>query len=227
MMHVKDIDGWVNPENTKMEMARLHDGSISSLIRYFGAVRDCKGVVVQDTIRDELSALAGKTGVEPGTVIVTGPGALKASNNVKAVFHVAGLQGDPGYGYQPVRDYPGCVRRTLSEVDRLNRSGWPQSKPLGPKLLGCSPGKVQSVLIPLFGSRSAQQSASDVAFHLFKAAVVFLEQHSSGCLDEVYFLAYTDQDKQACETALGSLELAGWIDASKRAGPPQSGKPAA
>ena len=50
------------------------------------------------------------------------PGALRGSNNVKALFHLAGLQGEPGYGYQPVRDYPNCLRRALREVERYNDS---------------------------------------------------------------------------------------------------------
>ena len=66
------------------------------------------------------SWFTGQNGVEAGAVLVTPPGALRGSNNVKALFHLAGLQGEPGYGYQPVRDYPNCLRRALREVERYN-----------------------------------------------------------------------------------------------------------
>lgn len=220
LMHVRGVDAWVNPENTKMEMARMHDGSVSSLIRYFGAKRDRKGLVVRDTIRKTLDKIVGRAGVEPGTVIATWPGELGRTNNVKAIFHVAGLQGEPGYGYQTVRDYPGCVRRVLGEIERFNIAPYASTSPLRPGWLQPAPGRISSVVIPLFGSRSSPHSAQEVAMRLFRAAAVFLQQHPSAHLKSVYFLAYTDQDRNACDTALGGLAAGGYIEQPKRAVPP-------
>ncbi len=40
---VRGIDVWVNSENAQMEMARPYEKSISSLIRYYGSVRNRRG----------------------------------------------------------------------------------------------------------------------------------------------------------------------------------------
>lgn len=214
IMQIRDIDAWINPENTQMEMARLHDGSVSSLIRYYGAKRRRCGRVRSDVIRDSLLRRAGQNGVEAGAVLVTPPGALRGSNNVKALFHLAGLQGEPGYGYQPVRDYPNCLRRALREVERYNDS-IATVVPLWRPALGYASGGIESVLVPLFGSRSGVNHPQEVAGNLFKAAASFLEQSKSPTLKQVWFLAYTEQDRQACEAAMGLLANEGHIRRSQ------------
>lgn len=212
ILDVKDVDVWINPENTKMQLARFHDGSVSSNIRYFGGRRDERGFVVQDLIADSLNQrMNGAVGVEPGVVVATAPGMLADRNKVKLLLHVAALQGEPGKGYQPIRDYPRCVLRALEEVDRLNalpasqRSFWRRSKQTNGEGelqgLQCS-----SVLFPLFGTRSFGQHPQTVAEKLYRAAVVFLEQHPSSQIDSVYFLAFTHQDRELCDRALGLLE---------------------
>lgn len=211
IMHIQDVDAWINPENTNMEMARIHDGSVSSLIRYYGAERDKCGRVTNDTIGNALRNVAGSTGVEPGAVIITGPGKLEKSNNVTALFHLAAMQGEPGYGYQPVRDYPGCLRRVLHNIDLFNSGirGFEGSKrfPIRP----AKRAKVASVLCPLFGSRAAQQQPHDIALNLFYAAVVFFQQNLDTELTDIYFLAYTEQDRLVCESAIGKLLQEGKI----------------
>jgi len=47
--NVTGIDVWVNSENTEMQMARFFDRSVSSVIRYLGAVRDEAGHVLKDS----------------------------------------------------------------------------------------------------------------------------------------------------------------------------------
>jgi hypothetical protein len=229
ILDIKEIDVWVNPENTKMQMARYHDGSISSNIRYYGAERNHGGQVVEDTISNALRTRMGNVGnVEPGVVVATGPGQLKARNKVKMILHVAALQGEPGKGYQPVRDYPGCVRRVLAEVDRLNaqppasskRTGWSRREPVdGEELHGLA---CTSVILPLFGSRSAGQHPRTVAEKLYEAAVVFYEQNPTTMIDSVYFLAFTKQDQELCERALGLLQGNNRIAKSGRSGQTQS-----
>lgn len=213
ILKIKDVDVWVNPENTKMQMARYHDGSISSNIRYFGADRTPAGHVERDAIAIELTRRKGAVpSVEPGVVLATGPGTLARDNNVKLLVHVAALQGEPGRGYQPIRDYPGCVDRVLAEVDRLNAlahqstlpTGWRKREvPEGAELhgLGC-----KSVIFPLFGSRSAGQHPRSVAENLYRAAVAYLDLHPESEIEEVHFLAYTKQDQELCERALGLLQ---------------------
>lgn len=212
ILNVREIDVWVNAENTKMQMARYHDGSISSNIRYYGARRNHAGHVEDDAIEHSLRRRMGQVpSVEPGVVIATPAGALTERNKVKLLMHVAALQGEPGRGYRPIGDYPGCVHRVLTEVDRLNRSphvstlagGWRRREmPEGAELhgLGC-----KSVLFPLFGSRSPGQHPRSVAENLFRAAIVYFEQHPDTAIEEVYFLAFTVQDQELCERALGLM----------------------
>lgn len=205
IMHVEHVDAWVNPENTNLEMARYHDGSISSLIRYFGADRDNRGRVITDTIGQILREIAGREGVEPGNVVITTAGQLTRSNSVKALFHVAVMQGEPGYGYQPVRDFASCFRRVLRNVDLYNLNLRP-AVGVRRRLFNVGrPDPVRSVLCPLFGSRTAYWNPQDVAYGLFEAAVVFFQLNPHTKVKEIYLLAYTEQDKIACESAMGRL----------------------
>jgi O-acetyl-ADP-ribose deacetylase (regulator of RNase III) len=218
ILNIKDVDVWVNAENTKMQMARYHDGSVSSNIRYYGADRGRGGHVQRDTIANAIiSRLGPLASVEPGFVVATESGALEERNGVKMIIHVAALQGEPGRGYVPVRDYPGCVRRVLDEIDQLNsrpaakapRGGWfTKPPPLPPNQ--CLTGRCcTSVIFPLFGSRSFGQHPQTVAENLYRAAVVFLEQNPQSQIETVWFLAYTDSDLELCERAMGLLESQG------------------
>ncbi|MGH3825351.1 MAG: NUDIX domain-containing protein [Pseudonocardiaceae bacterium] len=103
------IDVWVNSENTNMQMARFYDRSLSAMIRYEGAEKDDNGEAIDDTIARELAAaVGGRESVTPGTVYVTGAGALAATRGVKKIFHAATTQGVPGSGYQVMRDVEKC-----------------------------------------------------------------------------------------------------------------------
>lgn len=93
---VDTVDVWVNPESTRMEMARVHDETVSAYIRFHGARRDHLDQVQSDLIHDALTKRfrKHKSTVEAGTVIVTGPGELKRLG-VRHVFHVAAQHGEP------------------------------------------------------------------------------------------------------------------------------------
>ena len=226
VLHVRDVDAWVNPENTKFQMARYHDGSVSSNIRYFGARRNHGGHVVEDTIAEALERSKGEIAeVEPGTVIATCSGALHETNNVMLLLHVAALQGEPGKGYQPIRDYPNCVRRVLAEVDRLN--ALPAIKPekvgvFSRKKPDPSPWtalqglQCTTVLFPLFGTRSSGQHPQTVTENLYRAAVNYLQQNKNSHINTVYFLAYTLQDRELCERALAMLLRERKVQKSRR-----------
>lgn len=199
IIRVEGIDIWVNPENTKMEMARLHDDSVSACIRYFGAKRNSSGQVVRDTIATELRNHIGvNMSVEPGTVIITGPGELKRTNRVKAILHVAGQHGEPGKGYMPIRNYAMCIVQSLKSADALNSdslSRWRHGAPL------------RTIIFPLFGTRSSDRDPHDVTENLVFAAKAYLEARPDSLLERVYFLAYTDKDRDLCETAFSRLRL--------------------
>lgn len=215
IMQIKDIDVWVNPENTKMQMARFHDGSISSNIRYFGAKRSRGGRVLEDTVNDALCRCMGDTAsVEPGVVIPTGPGELARTNGVKVLLHVAAMHGEPGKGYQPIRDYPACVLRVLAEIDRLNaqigdtprRSLFGGRREIVAEDAAVCGLDCRSVIFPLFGTRSFGQHPQTIAEKLYEAAIVYLEQHGDSRIEDVFFLAYTQQDRELCERALGLFQ---------------------
>ena len=202
IMDIESVDVWVNPENTKMQMARFHDGSISANIRYFGAHRDANGIVLRDTISRELEVKRGGVPfVEPNTVITTGPGRL-ARLKVSKIVHVAGMHGEPGKGYSPIRDYPRCITNVLDEVDRLNGS---LVRRLRLRSL------LRSVLFPLFGSRSANHDPHDVADALFLAAWTFFRREPNTVIERVYFLAYNEEDRMLCEAAIARMERDGRV----------------
>ena len=137
-------DIWVNSENTDMQMDRFYGKSTSATIRYLGAKRDSTtGRIVQDTIGDELARKLGRDRqgypatviqVDPATVIPTRAGALEESNNVKWIFHVAAVVGEPREGYRPIQGIgERCAAwregRLLSFIATTLRRLFPYSEP--------------------------------------------------------------------------------------------------
>ncbi len=192
-------DIWVNPENTKLQMGRYHDNSISSYIRYWGAKRDSRGAVIKDNIATELWQKVGKAyTVEPGTVVLTQSGGLRHTNNVKALIHVAAQYGEPGTGYRTIRGYASGIAGVLDAADAYNRSL--------PCRLGLRP-RANSILIPLFGTRGQQEDAQTVATNLIRTAKNYIEMWPEFSLKRIYFQAWTDQDDELCTTAFNHLKL--------------------
>lgn len=195
IVNIDEIDAWVNAENTRMEMGRLHDRSVSALVRYFGAKRNARGHVVVDTIVRELTKKIGQNtlaGVEPGTVITTGPGRLKEDNNVRLLLHVAAQHGEPSHGYSTVRGYVRCIYNVLYAIDEHNAG----QKKRRPESL------VRSVIFPLFGSRNSGINPSDLAYDMIEASVEFLKQTRGSHLEEIAFLAFTTSDLELLNTAM-------------------------
>jgi O-acetyl-ADP-ribose deacetylase (regulator of RNase III) len=192
------IDAWVNPENTKLQMGRFHDNSISSYIRYWGAERDRRGAVVHDAIAMSLWGKVNKAySVEPGTVVVTRSGGLARKNGVKAIFHVAAQHGEPGRGYRTVGGYETCVANVLDEADAYNHS-WSCRLGLRPRLT--------SIMFPLFGTRGGYEDPQVVATNLVRTAKNYVEMWPFS-LERIYFQAYTDGDDELCVTAFSRLKL--------------------
>ncbi|HXE85609.1 MAG TPA: NUDIX hydrolase [Hyphomicrobiaceae bacterium] len=77
ILKVRDVDVWVNSENTDMMMDRIIGRTISANIRYGGAEKDEEGNVGEDTIAEALrTALGRRAFVRIGTVVETTAGAL-------------------------------------------------------------------------------------------------------------------------------------------------------
>jgi hypothetical protein len=210
LLNVDCVDVWINPENTKMQMGRWYDDSISASIRYYGALRDDMGVVKQDTINDALRSKMKErfASVEPGTVIATRPGRLAHSNNVKAILHVAAQHGEPARGYLTIRSYSDCVPNALETIDYLNESAVRRLLRFG------SIAPLKSVIFPLFGTRG-DRDAREVAYNLAQRAMLYLESTPTTKVDRIYFLAYTDLDQDLVLAAFQRLTANGGLEFEK------------
>jgi O-acetyl-ADP-ribose deacetylase (regulator of RNase III) len=191
LQHIKDIDIWVNSENTNMQMARFYDRSGSAVIRYYGARKDATGEVTQDIIAEELhSLMKDKPSVPPGTILVTAPGELK-KRGVKWIFHAAAVQGQLGKGYKPVPDINDCIRNAL---EMANLPKYRKSK--------CA-----SILFPLFGTGTGGAKVNKAVKELIDATINYLQHDPSSTIKDVYFLALTDRQRDACIDALKAAEV--------------------
>ncbi len=193
--NIDTIDVWVNPENTRMELGRLHDSSVSAIIRYFGARKDARGQVTDDTITRLLRDKLGRkywAGVEPGTIVRTGAGQLERTNKVRMLLHVAAQHGEPTLGYSPIRGYVRCLTAALDDMDALNAAPWsPYRK-----------APLKSVLFPLFGTRSGGVDPQDMTYDLVRGAAEYFRTWPNTKIERVAFLAYTDADLALCQTAV-------------------------
>lgn len=193
LANVLGVDVWVNPENTRMEMSRIDEPTVSAAIRYHGGRRDDAGHLVDDVIVKELVELMdGRPYVSAGQVLVTGPGELLESHQVRRIVHVAGVEGEPGSGYRQVMDLGRCARNILAEVDRLAEAGEP----------------LRSVVLPLLGTGGGNSDLHRTVDTLLAATVSYFDSHPTSRIRIVYLLAYTDVQEAVCRTALdGRPEL--------------------
>ncbi|MEU8005154.1 helix-turn-helix domain-containing protein [Catellatospora sp. NPDC049111] len=183
-------DVWVNSENTSMEMARFEERSLSAIVRYGGAVRDEFGRVLHDLIAEELSVkVNGRRPVAPGTAVVTGPGALAASHNVRYVLHVAAVSGEPGEGYRPVADLGRCTTSALRAAEDLGLPGEP----------------VTGILLPLFGAGVGGGDPARTAAVVLDAVVHHLATSRPANLRAIYVLASTAAEVAACHEAADAI----------------------
>ncbi|MFG2573255.1 macro domain-containing protein [Streptomyces sp. NPDC048481] len=187
LISVTGVDVWVNSENTRMEMSRVTEPTISATVRFLGAQKDQYGEVVADVIADQLASLmADKARVAAGQVLVTTPGSIADSHDVKRLLHVAAVEGEPGQGYRPVQSIENCVRSVLSEIDRLNHNG----------------EKLRSVVFPLLGTGGGNSDFPYTAQVMVTACVDYLLNHRGSELHTIYLLAHTGAHVVACEEAL-------------------------
>ena len=166
-----------------MQMSRHYERSISGTIRYLGAKKDGAKRVSEDVVANELAAKVGSGGVDPGVVIDTGAGELTRTHNVKKIFHAASVQGQVGRGYSPIPDIYVCVRCALELADSPDMEN----------------EQLHSILFPLMGTGASRQSAQVVTDQLIDAAVAYMEEQPDSKINEIYFLAYNEQDLELCK----------------------------
>jgi O-acetyl-ADP-ribose deacetylase (regulator of RNase III) len=179
---VRCADIWVNPENTDMQMARFNEFSVSSIIRYEGAVRDDAGRVIDDVIVGELTRkMAGRVPVQPATAVVTGSGELKRFG-VSHIVHVAAVQGEPGAGFRQIHEVGRCVTSVMAEVDKIDI--WPPPR---------------TILFPLLGAGQGGGQIEGTVNALAGATIDYFSSTQTSHINTVFFLAYTDVELSACE----------------------------
>lgn len=183
IQNIKNVDVWVNSENTNMQMARPYERSISGTIRYLGAVKDKAKRVKDDVIANELTEIVQSGGVDPGVVIATGSGELAKTHQVKKIFHAASVRGQVGRGYSSIQDIDECVRNALELVDSDEMAG----------------EDIHSILFPLMGTGTSKLDAQAVARDLIGAAISYLEENKNSKINKVFFLVYNEQDREICE----------------------------
>jgi ADP-ribose pyrophosphatase len=192
ILKVRDVDVWVNSENTDMMMDRVIGRTISANIRYGGAEKDDDGNVFEDTIADALrNALGRRAYVRMGTVVETTPGALHEIG-VRRILHVATVDGlGPGKGVRADPDSLGkCVTNVLMYAHNRNRKR---------RLLG---RRDTSILIPMIGAGDGGLAVEQVAPKLVAAVDDFFNENFDTDLAQVFFLAFGARDKAACENAI-------------------------
>lgn len=202
--NIKGVSIWVNSENTDMLMDRVIGRSISSRIRLLGANRDEEGNVLEDTIAEGLRAAVGARGhVRIGTVLVTESGSLAASHQVERILHVATVQASIDGGVKATLEtLATCVRAVLDRAEQINKTGWNLAVNFVRERCGLKPRYYESILIPIVGAGEGGLSVEDVARSIIPAAVDHLGSVPLPTLKKVFFIAYSEQHRNACEAAL-------------------------
>lgn len=186
LININQVDIWVNSENTNMQMARHYEFSISATIRYEGATKDENGYVVDDVIAKDLRKVTRGRDCLPGNIMVTTAGELEKSNNVKKIFHAASVICEPRSGYRPIPNIAQCVRNALKKADSEELASL----------------QMHSILFPLMGTVATRSSAQETANKLIDEALEYVKQNPNSRIDKIYFLAYTEQDREICEHKL-------------------------
>ena len=199
ILAVKDVDVWVNPEDTDMMMDRFSGRSVSATIRYHGAEKwESSDRVKTDTIADALrAALRGRKFVKPTEVLDTPAGQLARTHNVKRIFHVAVVPGSIG---EKLTARPEtlevCVRKVLEAIERQSGAIIRRSM------------KYKSVIFPILGTGQGGFFTRDVAPRLVRSAIDFFLENRGARLQRIYFCAYSWGDKDILESSLSqAIEL--------------------
>ncbi len=194
MRRIDDVDGWVNSENTDMEMDRFVGKSVSSLIRYEGAVKDAKERVIDDTIGDALKKkMRGRFGSIIGTVHDTTPGDLK-KKNVKRLFHVAAVQGHTGQRPRAdLHQIASVTKKALLAVEDRSNS--------------YITAKCASALLPMIGTGDAGLTTEEAFPKIVEGVLAFFdEKKRKSYLKTVHVSAYKQRDVEAAYNYLDQSE---------------------
>jgi ADP-ribose pyrophosphatase len=186
---IKNVDVWVNSENTFMLMDRFFNRSLSATIRTLGAQKHPNnGAIMEDTIGNALlQEMGSRAFVKPGTVLDTAAGALEDTHNVQRIFHVASVRGEIGQGLG------GSLADIELSIDNVLKS--------------INAARYSSALLPIFGTGSGRLATGDVAPSLVKCARAFLEKKTRGPLNKIYILANSEGEYEILRSVFRSEAL--------------------
>ncbi|MEU3663697.1 hypothetical protein AB0E77_28730 [Streptomyces sp. NPDC032940] len=178
---LRDVDVIVSPANVYFALPESYKSSVAASLRRAAAVRGVTGEVLDDPVRDELRAWAGRHGtagraVLPGTVVPTGPGAL-AEQGLRRIYHAAVAV--PRAGTNDYDVLPADVTRAASRALAVLAEEHERHDP-----------PLRSVCFPLLGS-----GRGGLPYHVSLAAVwAALEAElARGARWDVHFLVRTPE----------------------------------
>ena len=179
LLNIRNVDLWVNSENTHLQMARPLERSVSAAIRYSGA-RVRQGRIIEDQIQDELNS-KHRGPVAEGTVFLTGAGRLEATHRVAGILHVAAVAGKPMKGFSVSADIPLCVRNVLEFADKY-----------------CRKTHLESLLLPLLGTGQGRGHMERSAFAILNTVLAWFAANPSSSLQEISVLAQGPRAYKFC-----------------------------
>jgi hypothetical protein len=181
---VTSVDIWVNPLGTEIDLGRVFDRTISASIRYLGARKTITGHIAEDIIGNHLRKVMGYEGeVAPATIIITVPGELERTHNVKRIFHVAATQGQIGLGYSLIANIENCITNALAMVDHVS-----------------SEDSFRSILFPFVTKER------ELAKKMIGTAINYLQTYPQSSIEKAFFLTMTVSELEICKSILQDMD---------------------
>ncbi len=192
---VKNVDVWINPENTHMEMARVFDSSISGIVRHMSSNWSNSGTRSDDYIRRKLAEeMKGEVVAEGAALMTPCKGQLRDVHFVKRVVHVAAVavnDDDAGCGYSAIDNVGVCLSQALQRIQEHNLS-W----------MGRGHNRLASVITPLLGVGSNPEIAFKNVLSMLEHAVKFFDSNPDCLIERFVVLAYSSEDRRLIRKAL-------------------------
>ncbi|MBX3084647.1 MAG: hypothetical protein KF716_23625 [Anaerolineae bacterium] len=197
------IDAIVNSENTKLDMDRPQEKSVSAAInRYASTWRIMQNnpsefEIDKELLKEELRKIRKtRANIEIGDIFHTSSGALADNLKIRCVLHVVtvglGRNYVPGSYIQLGR----CVTNLLTYVDQLNKSK--KTYKLNP---------ITTLAIPIFATgKGGIASITPVAQRMVDRAIDYLECTATSYVDTVYFVGYVEDAYRELRAILETLD---------------------
>ena len=185
------INAIVSLENTYFQLDSYFSTSMSGKLRYLDAEKTAGGQL-RDSLQEGLDQKLRERDIvlpaAPGTVIPTSTHALQ-KQGVKAVFHVAGMQGAPGDGYELLDEVvDDCVRGVFDAFAE-------QAQAM----------RLETLMLPMLGSFMTRLDQLEVVRRIFRTVLLKME-YLPGCR-HVFLLAWIESQRVALRRIAEELGL--------------------